>query len=145
MRIRVASLSVVMAAAFLVGACGAESDSSEQGQDSLLFFTCGNRRIDKGEQCDGSNLNNETCASATMGARPSGTLKCSRSCKFDTTGCKASGAGGAGGSGGSGGSGGVSTGGTGGGGTGGGGTGGSGGTGGKTCLPWPLNFICATR
>jgi ABC-type glycerol-3-phosphate transport system permease component len=60
--------------------------------------------------------------------------------KFDTTGCR-SGTAGAGGSGGSGGSGGVSTGGTGGkGGTG--GTGGSGGTGGKTCLPWPLNFIC---
>jgi hypothetical protein len=59
---------------------------------------CGNGAIDPPEQCDGSNLNGETCTTATMNAKPNGTLACSASCTLDTRGCTANG--GAGGSGG---------------------------------------------
>src|ERR1041385_7610599 len=59
---------------------------------------CGNGKIDKGEDCDGTKLNNVTCSSMSMGMK-SGTLKCSKACKFDTSGCT-SGGGGAGGGGG---------------------------------------------
>ena len=110
MRIKVASLSVLLAAA-LLGACGAEDDGAESSQDPFLFgiFKCGNGKIDRGEQCDRKNLNGETCASVTMGARPSGTLKCNIFCRFDTRGCKrgTGGAGGTGGTGGAAGSGGI--------------------------------------
>jgi hypothetical protein len=67
---------------------------------------CGNGAIDAPEQCDGSNLNGETCATATMNALPSGTLACSPACTFDTSGCSGAdaGAGGSGGTMGAGGS-----------------------------------------
>jgi cysteine-rich repeat protein len=101
MRIKVASLSVLLAAA-LLGACGAEDDGAESSQDPFLFgiFKCGNGRIDGREQCDRKNLNGETCSSVTMGAKPGGTLKCNIFCRFDTRGCKRSGTGGTGGGGG---------------------------------------------
>jgi hypothetical protein len=63
---------------------------------------CGNGTIEPPEMCDGSNLNGETCASATMNSRPNGVLTCSSSCTLDTSGCMAADAG-AGGSGGVGG------------------------------------------
>ncbi|MGC4119622.1 MAG: proprotein convertase P-domain-containing protein [Myxococcales bacterium] len=47
---------------------------------------CGNGTIDAGESCDGTNLGGATCASATGGARPGGTLACN-ACAYDTTGC----------------------------------------------------------
>lgn len=40
--------------------------------------------IDPGEQCDGSNLNGQTCVSLGFAA---GTLACTASCTFDTSGC----------------------------------------------------------
>jgi len=126
MRIKVASLSVLLAAA-LLGACGAEDDGAEQAQDPFLFgiFKCGNGKIDRNEQCDRRNLNGETCSSVTMGARPGGTLKCNIFCRFDTRDCKRSstGTGGRGGQGGQGGSAGVA---------GGGAVGGGGGMGGAS-------------
>jgi dienelactone hydrolase len=47
--------------------------------------------IDPGEDCDGTNLNNQTCATATMGAFTQGNLACApdNSCKFDMRGCTA--------------------------------------------------------
>ncbi len=51
--------------------------------------TCGNGSIDAGEQCDGYSLNNKTCAD--MPGYKGGTLKCSPSCKFDTSGCTVTG------------------------------------------------------
>jgi hypothetical protein len=67
---------------------------------------CGNGAIDPQEQCDGANLNGETCATATMNALPNGTLACSPTCTLDTTGCRGAdaGAGGSGGTMGAGGS-----------------------------------------
>ena len=44
---------------------------------------CGNAQIDSGEQCDGTNLNGQTCISKGF---TGGTLSC-RNCQFDTSGC----------------------------------------------------------
>jgi hypothetical protein len=52
---------------------------------------CGNGQIDPGEDCDTGNLNGATCSSATMGAGPSGVLKCAPNCTFDLGGCHSSG------------------------------------------------------
>jgi hypothetical protein len=100
---------MLMVAAGLVAACGGEDDS-DQSSDSAKRppRTCGNGVIDAGEQCDGTNLNGQTCETATMGARPGGTLSCSKSCTFNTKRCTRGG--GSGGSGGMGGSGGASAG-----------------------------------
>src|SRR5262245_33410853 len=48
--------------------------------------TCGNGRIDPGEQCDGTNLNGATCTS--LGFTNGGTLACTASCDFNLSGCK---------------------------------------------------------
>jgi hypothetical protein len=104
MRIKFAGLSILLGAA-LLGACGGEDQSSDSASDPFLFgfLKCGNGRIDKHEQCDRKNLNGETCASATLGSRPNGTLRCTFTCRFDTHSCSGHG-GGKGGAGGSGGS-----------------------------------------
>jgi hypothetical protein len=47
---------------------------------------CGNGVIDPGESCDGTNLQGETCYSATMGSSAYGTLSCS-GCMFNLSGC----------------------------------------------------------
>jgi hypothetical protein len=109
MRLNVAAISVVLAAALLSG-CGSEDTSSDQSQDPFLFgfFKCGNGRIDRHEQCDGRNVGGETCASVTLGSRPGGTLRCNLFCRFDTRRCtRGGGSGGTAGVGGSGGSGGT--------------------------------------
>jgi len=62
--------------------------------------TCGNGALDRFEDCDGPNLGGATCASATMGARPDGRLRCDAACAFDTSRCRVPGAGGATGAGG---------------------------------------------
>ncbi len=50
--------------------------------------TCGNNVLDPGEMCDGVNIGVETCASATMNAMPTGTLRCAPvTCMFDTSMC----------------------------------------------------------
>ncbi|HRV18850.1 MAG TPA: hypothetical protein P5317_12675, partial [Myxococcota bacterium] len=45
---------------------------------------CGNGVIDAGEQCDGANLNEQTCESQGFDG---GTLSCTTTCQFNTTGC----------------------------------------------------------
>ncbi len=48
---------------------------------------CGNSKLDEGELCDGTNLNNATCESI-VGPGSTGTIKCGDGCKhFDTTQC----------------------------------------------------------
>ena len=49
--------------------------------------TCGNGIAEAGESCDGADLRGQTCASATMGSAPLGTLFCNVSCNLDTTFC----------------------------------------------------------
>ncbi|HOE82652.1 MAG TPA: hypothetical protein PK329_06805, partial [Myxococcota bacterium] len=45
---------------------------------------CGNGEIDRGEQCDGANLNDKTCADQGF---VGGELGCTSTCQFDTSGC----------------------------------------------------------
>lgn len=45
---------------------------------------CGNGEIDEGEQCDGTNLNSQSCETQGFDG---GTLGCTATCQFDTTGC----------------------------------------------------------
>jgi len=49
---------------------------------------CGNGGLDSGEQCEGTNLNSQSCSSV-FGTGWTGTLSCSPSCAFDTSGCTA--------------------------------------------------------
>ena len=57
------------------------------GGDCGSGGVCGNGNIDSGEQCDGSNLNGQTCN--TLGFE-SGNLLCTAQCAFDTSQCVAS-------------------------------------------------------
>ncbi len=50
--------------------------------------TCGNGLLDAGEQCDGANLNGETCQSLNSQLWGGGTLACTGSCTYDTSGCE---------------------------------------------------------
>jgi len=70
------------------GAQGAQTCDSS-GAYGACECPCGNSSVDPGEQCDGSNLNGKTCASATAMASPYGTLSCTASCTFDTSRCMA--------------------------------------------------------
>lgn len=47
---------------------------------------CGNGMIDEGEDCDGANLGDATCASRGF---PGGELACGDACTFDDSGCTA--------------------------------------------------------
>ena len=65
--------------------CGDDSKKDEQPQN-----LCGNGVVDTGEECDGANLNNKTCASADiLGDGATGTLSCSAECKLVKTACVA--------------------------------------------------------
>jgi hypothetical protein len=47
---------------------------------------CGNGALDPGEQCDGSELGGQSCATV-LGGNATGNLACSAACSFDTTQC----------------------------------------------------------
>ena len=49
--------------------------------------TCGNGKIDADEECDGTLLNNKTCATVLNNVHAIGTLKCSSTCVLDPSGC----------------------------------------------------------
>lgn len=48
---------------------------------------CGNGVAEAGEACDGVDLDGASCATATGGALPNGTLACTTGCTFDLGGC----------------------------------------------------------
>lgn len=54
------------------------------GVDAAVVDNCGNGAVDTGEECDGTNLDGETCV--TQG-HPGGTLACSATCQLDESGC----------------------------------------------------------
>ena len=59
--------------------------STYSGRLGILKY-CGNSIIDSGEECDGTNLNSQTCS--TQGYA-TGTLTCTSTCSFNTAGCTA--------------------------------------------------------
>jgi hypothetical protein len=63
-----------------------------EGELTVFFGSsiCGDSVIDtiQGEQCDGSNLNGQTCESI-LGTGFGGTLSCQNNCIFDTSQCSA--------------------------------------------------------
>lgn len=61
------------------------------GLSGSITTICGDGVISGSEQCDGSNLNGQTCLSLGYA---SGTLSCTNSCTFDNSNCKSSGGGG---------------------------------------------------
>ncbi|MFH2006959.1 MAG: DUF4215 domain-containing protein [bacterium] len=65
-------------------ACAIESGWSCSGQPSSCSPICGDGQVYGGEQCDGGNLNGVSCL--TLGFT-GGTLSCSGSCTFVTSGC----------------------------------------------------------
>jgi hypothetical protein len=67
---------------FVSGTATCRADCS--GWDTSGCNTCGNRRRDGTEQCDGADLGGATCASQGFGG---GTLACTPGCVFDTTRC----------------------------------------------------------
>jgi hypothetical protein len=52
--------------------------------NSVNCLACGNGQLNNGEQCDGNNLNNQSCQTQGFGG---GTLACNGSCGFNTSGC----------------------------------------------------------
>src|SRR5262245_49858020 len=91
-----ACISALTAAS--IGACGSDADAPST--------VCGDQMVQAGEQCDGQNLNGQTCQSVTMNPMATGTLACDTSCRLVTSGCT-TGAGGGTGSGGGTGTGGI--------------------------------------
>ena len=66
-----------------------DSCSGYETKECTAAVTCGNNKIDGNELCDGSDLNNATCASV-VGTGSTGTLACNDSCSgYETTGCTA--------------------------------------------------------
>ena len=70
----------------------------------LYYEACGNGTVEGSEQCDGANLNSQTCVS--QGYADGGTLSCKTDCTFNVSACSAGGGGGSPGGGGGGGGGG---------------------------------------
>lgn len=64
------------------------SKGSPESPDAGGFGArCGNGIIEPGEECDGPNLDEQTCVTATMGAFTAGMLSCTSSCRLDLSGC----------------------------------------------------------
>ena len=84
-----ALLISLLAASLFVG-CGDDKDNSNNngGKKQEDTSSCGNGKIDDGEECDGENLNDKTCKTVSD-AFVSGKLSCNKSCKFDKTECVA--------------------------------------------------------
>lgn len=77
---------------FLQGTLACSTMSCTYDTAGCIAPGCGNNIIEAGtEQCEGSNLNNATCAQQAGFA--GGTLACDGSCRFDTSGCVAAGCG----------------------------------------------------
>lgn len=67
-----------------------EPSTDESSSTSDGGPTCGDDVADRGEDCDGTDLGGEDCASQGFDG---GTLACAANCTFDTSGCTASGCG----------------------------------------------------
>jgi len=86
--------------------CSSDDNEINTTFDVTAGLFCGNGVVDAGEQCDGADLNAQTCSGRGFS---SGTLACAVTCTFDTSSCTSGSSGSGGGSGGSSGSSGRST------------------------------------
>lgn len=81
-----------------MGICVTEMDQADIGQrttdyaDTMAILLagnvpveCGNSVADGADQCDGADLDGQTCEG--LGYAPGGTLVCTAGCAFDTAGC----------------------------------------------------------
>jgi Protein of unknown function (DUF1566) len=73
--------ATMIAAVALVILAGLASSAVARKTGSV----CGDGIVETGEQCDGSNLNGQTCQ--TQGFPEGGTLACNSTCHFNTSGC----------------------------------------------------------
>lgn len=87
-------IEAVRMAASVANVLAAQADSYEPDPTCSKVRSCGNGLIDPGEECDGGNLNEATCASlgftGDCGADPrcvQSHLVCSEGCHFDLRGC----------------------------------------------------------
>ena len=93
------SVGAGLALALALGCSSGDSAAPPPGVNSNLAngghgsATCGNGKLDTGEECDGALLNGATCETATMGAFKGGTLACAPSCVFDMRMCTSTGGG----------------------------------------------------
>ncbi len=77
-----------------VGACGGNSTVADDPDSAVNsnnnsnsnIAECGDDVVDTGEQCDGADLDGQTCASQSLGT---GDLACSADCTFDVSDCTA--------------------------------------------------------
>jgi hypothetical protein len=69
---------------FIGGILACKDDCSGYDTTACIPLTCGDGTIDGSDQCDGMNLDMQTCASQGFAA---GTLACGPNCQFDVTGC----------------------------------------------------------
>ncbi len=65
------------------GAVDGSASDAGPTTDGSVAMTCGNGRIDPGEECDGADLGGQTCEGLGL----EGTLACSAGCSFDQMGC----------------------------------------------------------
>jgi hypothetical protein len=84
--------AIALIASAIIAACSSDSSpGSADGGDAGSL--CGNKKVDKGEDCDGTT--SASCMAATMGSKTSGTVSCNpKTCKFDTSKCTTGGTGG---------------------------------------------------
>lgn len=62
----------------------AQESASQQITATIKISICGNGIIEEGEDCEGKDLNGQTCLSRGYAG---GTLSCDIACAFDTYGC----------------------------------------------------------
>lgn len=74
---RLASIALAL---LLAAFAGCERDDGPTPSEEL----CGNGAVDPGEQCDGANLNSQSCQSLGY---ETGVLTCTESCTFNRVGC----------------------------------------------------------
>lgn len=68
----------------LISPCFAQTNTTELIEAKIQLSVCGNNVAEGGEDCDNTDLNNQTCQSLDF---QSGTLSCNISCDFNTSQC----------------------------------------------------------
>ncbi len=77
-------LGLFVVLAVLLRVISVSADTSDSLNTTVKISICGNGIIEGGEDCEGENLNGQTCESIGYGP---GTLSCDIACSFDTSNC----------------------------------------------------------